>query len=111
LALNKPSVVVLVNGGTIAIDNLVDPAPAIIEAFYPSMRGAEVIYQNIFGLNNRWGRLPVTIYGKDFEQTHSLKDFDMTSGLGRTYRYYKGKALFEFGHGLSYSEFDLNCDA
>ena len=28
---------------------------------------------------------------------------------GRTYKYYTGKALFEFGHGLSLSTFELEC--
>lgn len=44
----------MINGGVIAIDNLMN-APAIIEAFYPAMRGAEAIARTIFGLDNKWG--------------------------------------------------------
>lgn len=36
LAVGKPTVIVLINGGMVAIDDLIEPAPAIIEAFYPS---------------------------------------------------------------------------
>lgn len=44
----------MINGGVIAIDNLMS-APAIIEGFYPGMRGAEAIARAIFGLENKWG--------------------------------------------------------
>lgn len=40
-----------------------------------------------------------------------MYSFDMTSGPGRTYRYYQGKPLFEFGQGMSYSPFKLECQA
>jgi beta-glucosidase len=33
----------------------------------------------------------------------------VSTGVGRTYRYYTGKPLFEFGHGLSYTTFTLKC--
>jgi len=33
-----PVAVVLINGGAVAIDNVAAAAPAIVEAFYPSVR-------------------------------------------------------------------------
>ena len=37
-----------------------------------------------------------------------MLDMSFTSGLGRTYKYWRGPApLFEFGHGLSLSNFSL----
>ena len=41
-------------------------APAIIEAFYPGVHGAQAIADAIFGDYNPGGKLPVTIYGKDY---------------------------------------------
>jgi len=38
----------------------------VIEAFYPSMRGAEALARTIFGLENRWGKLPVTMYQANY---------------------------------------------
>lgn len=35
----------------------------------------------------------------------------MTAPPGRTYKYYQGEPLFEFGHGLSYSSFSYECQA
>lgn len=35
------------------------PAPlAIIEAFYPGLRGGEALAQGIYGKHNKFGRLP-----------------------------------------------------
>ena len=54
----------------------------------------------LFGKVNPSGRLPVTFY-KDGEQP-DITDYSMKN---RTYRYYKGEALYPFGHGLSYTTF------
>jgi hypothetical protein len=43
LAVGKPTVLLLINGGIIAIDGLRDKAPAILEAFMPGVHGAQAI--------------------------------------------------------------------
>lgn len=53
---------VLINGGAVSIDSLVEPAPAIIEGFYPGFNGAKVLASAIFGDVNEFGRLPYTVY-------------------------------------------------
>ncbi|NLF10863.1 MAG: hypothetical protein GX597_03655, partial [Anaerolineaceae bacterium] len=50
---------------------------------------------------NPAGRLPVTFY----RSVDDLPPFEDYSMEGRTYRYFRGKALYPFGHGLSYSTF------
>ena len=50
---------------------------------------------------NRSGRLPVTVY-KSLEQLLGFEDYGMQ---GRTYRYFSGDPLYEFGYGLSYTSF------
>lgn len=127
LALNKPTVVVLLNGGIVSIDTLADLAasgtsskssatldgtnkPAIVEAFYPGVEGARAIARSLFGLPgyNRWGKLPVTVYRGSFSEQVSMVDMSFTSGLGRTYRYWTGATpLYEFGTGLSLTDFAL----
>jgi hypothetical protein len=57
LALGKPTVVVLINGGIISIDSLIPKAAAIVEAFYPSIRGAEALAMQLLGKENRCERL------------------------------------------------------
>lgn len=51
---SKPVVVILINGGQLAIDWLADNAPAIIEAWYPGIYGGEAVADALFG-KNRFG--------------------------------------------------------
>ena len=39
----------------------------------------------------------------------NLTDMSISTGVGRTYRYFTGTPLFEFGHGLSLTNFTLKC--
>ena len=107
----KPTVLVLVNGGIVSIDDILGQHPphAIVEAFYPSTRGGEALYSQLSGTKNKWGKLPVTIYKQDFVDTIGLDDFNMSGTPGRTYRYFKGEPLFSFGDGLRLTEFSVNC--
>ena len=73
---STPVVLVLVNGGVVSIDALVAPAAAIVEAFNPVDHGTRAIAESLFGGANRWGKLPVTLYGKDY-----TKDLD-AAGAG-----------------------------
>jgi len=107
LGLGKPTAVVLINGGAIAIESLKANAPAIVEAFYPGYWGGVAIADVIFGDYNPGGKLPYTIYSKDFVNQVNFLSMNMTDPPGRTYRYYTGTPLYEFGYGLSYTTFSL----
>lgn len=55
------------------------------------------------------GRLPITWYPQEFTKI-PMTDMRMrpnpASGYpGRTYRFYNGRKVFKFGHGLSYSKY------
>ena len=97
----KPMVVVLLNGSALAVNWAQQNAKAILEAWYPGQAGGQAIAETLSGKNNPAGRLPVTFYtGVD-----QLPPFDDYSMANRTYRYFKGKPLFAFGDGLSYTTF------
>jgi beta-glucosidase len=75
--------------------------PAILEAWYPGQAAGEAIADVLFGAASPGGRLPVTFY----RSVGDLPAFANYNMEGRTYRYFRGQALFPFGHGLSYSRF------
>ena len=68
----------------------------------------------LFGDENRWGQLPVTLYPANYTAEldaagAGIANYEMAKAPGRSYRYYTGVPLFPFGHGLSYSSFALAC--
>ena len=92
-------VVVLTTGSAISFD--VKKANAARVAWYYGEHGGEAVAEALFGETNPGGRLPVTFYASDSD----LPEFTDYSMKNRTYRYFSGKPLFAFGHGLSYSTF------
>jgi len=100
-ATGKPLVVVLMNGSALSVNWINDHANAILEAWYPGEEGGAAVAETLSGKNNPAGRLPVTFY-KEVSQLPHFEDYGME---GRTYRYFKGKPLYPFGHGLSYTTF------
>jgi beta-glucosidase len=103
-ATGKPLVVVLLNGSALAVNWAQEHASAILEAWYPGEEGGTAIAETLLGLNNPAGRLPVTFYSS-LEQLPPFDDYSMQS---RTYRYFRGKPLYGFGYGLSYSTFEYS---
>jgi beta-glucosidase len=97
----KPLVVVLLNGSALAVNWAEQHAAAILEAWYPGEEGGTAIAETLSGRNNPAGRLPVTFYAS----TDQLPPFEDYSMSNRTYRYFKGKPLYGFGYGLSYTHF------
>jgi beta-glucosidase len=104
VATGKPLVVVLLNGSALAV-NLADRnANAILEAWYPGEFGGNAIADTLLGRNNPSGRLPVTFY----KASSDLPLFDDYSMKNRTYRYFTGAPLYDFGYGLSYTKFSYS---
>jgi beta-glucosidase len=103
-ATGKPLVLVLTGGSALAVDWAQLHVPAILMAWYPGQRGGNAVADVLFGAVNPGGRLPVTFY-KASEKLPAFDDYDMR---GRTYRYFDGKALYPFGHGLSYTRFEYS---
>ncbi len=100
-ATGKPVIAVLINGSALAVNTSQGQAKAVLEAWYPGEEGGRAIAETLSGKNNPAGRLPVTFYA-NVEQLPSFSDYSMAN---RTYRYFKGKPMYGFGYGLSYTHF------
>lgn len=97
----KPVVFAMMTGSAIAIPWEAENIPAILNAWYGGQSAGTAIADVLFGDYNPAGRLPVTFYRSDSD----LPAFGDYSMKNRTYRYFKGKPLYEFGYGLSYTTF------
>ncbi|XP_071713319.1 probable beta-D-xylosidase 7 [Rutidosis leptorrhynchoides] len=108
-AAKKPVLLVLLCGGPVDVSFAKDDEKigSILWAGYPGEAGGTALAEIIFGDHNPGGRLPMTWYPREFSNvpmTDMRMRPDPSSGYpGRTYRFYTGKTVFEFGHGLSYS--------
>lgn len=113
-AAGKPVVLVLVNGQPLTINWEQRQLPAILEAWFPGVRGGRAIARTLFGEVNPSGRLTVTFpksigqieynfpfkKGAHGEQPRWIAD---PNGHGKTRVI---GALYPFGYGLSYTRFE-----
>ncbi|KAJ6919891.1 hypothetical protein NC651_013740 [Populus alba x Populus x berolinensis] len=116
-AAKNPVVLVLLSGGPIDVSFAKNDENigSILWAGYPGEAGAIALAEIIFGDHNPGGKLPMTWYPQEFVKV-PMTDMRMrpeaSSGYpGRTYRFYKGPTVFEFGYGLSYSKYTYELSA
>ena len=102
-ATGTPVIVILVNGRPIAEPWLVDNTEAIIEAWEPGAMGGQAIAEIIYGLTNPSGKLPITV---PFSVGHGQATYDhKPTAYKHKYVDAPTRNLFEFGYGLSYTNF------
>ncbi len=92
------------SGSAMGLEPETHHADAILQAWYAGEQGGTAVADVLFGDYNPSGKLPITFY-KNVKQLPDYEDYRMT---GRTYRYFKGEALYPFGYGLSYTDFVIS---
>lgn len=128
---NPNTIVVLQTGNPVTMPWL-DQTAAVLQAWYPGVRGAEAIAAILFGDANPSGRLPITFPADTGQLPRSkvdgfdalepdfignppkggaplIADYDV-EGSDVGYRWFarkNQKPLFPFGFGLSYTRFEL----
>lgn len=100
----KPLIVVVTGGGAVDLREVCTLADAVLFAWYPGEQGGNALADILFGQTSPSGRLPVTFYA----QTDDLPAFEDYSMDNRSYRFFRGRPLFPFGHGLSYASFSYD---
>lgn len=98
----KPVILVLLSGSALAVNWAHEHVQAIVQAWYPGAEGGKAVASLLFGEFSPSGRLPVTFY----RTSEELPDYCDYSMRNRTYRYMENEALYPFGYGLSYSNFE-----
>jgi beta-glucosidase len=118
---NPRTVVVVESGGAVFMPWASD-VPAILEAFYPGIRGGPAIARILTGKVNPSGHLPISFPASLDQLAHpdlpglglpgetpSHITYDEGAAVG--YKWYDAKGykpLWAFGHGLSYTSFALS---
>lgn len=129
---NPNTIVVLISGSPIAMEDWIDNVPAIVEAWYAGQEGGIALADILFGDANPSGKLPITFpkkltnspahqsektypgIEKKLEKKENTHKFDRRvyyeEGIFVGYRYFDEnniKPLFPFGFGLSYTTFEM----
>jgi beta-glucosidase len=134
-AANPRTIVVLATGGPAAMP-WIDEVSAVVEIWYPGVRGAEALADILFGDVNPCGKLPATFAKSEADLPHPELpgsqpapagdasagpgpgrgmmrgfDIDYTEGLKVGYKWFDAEAkepLFPFGFGLSYTTYSYS---
>jgi beta-glucosidase len=101
-ATGKPVVFITMSGSALSFPWEAQNINAIISAWYGGEAIGTALADVLLGNYNPSGRLPLTFYENDSDLP-DFEDYDMSN---RTYKYVKGKPLYPFGFGLSYTNFD-----
>jgi beta-glucosidase len=112
LATGKPVVVVLSNGRPLAISELAEKAPAILETWMLGVEAGHAVADVLFGKYSPAGRLPAAFpratgavpFNYSANATGRPADPDLAKDTVR-YHDLPITPLYPFGHGLTYSEF------
>ena len=104
-AVNSHTVVVLIASFPFAIPWTQENVPAILHMAHNSQEEGNALADALFGDYNPGGRL-VTTWPMSLDQLPPMMDYDLQHG--RTYMYFKGKPLYPFGYGLSYTSFQYS---
>ncbi|HEX3913313.1 MAG TPA: glycoside hydrolase family 3 N-terminal domain-containing protein [Steroidobacteraceae bacterium] len=103
-ALNKPLVVVLINGRPASTVTIAEQANALLEGWYLGEQGGNAVADVLFGSVNPGGKLPVTI-PRSVGQLPMFYDYKPSAHRG--YLFDSVQPLFPFGFGLSYTSFEV----
>jgi beta-glucosidase len=105
LKTGKPTVVLLINGRPIAINELQEKAAAIVECWYLGQETGRAVADVIFGKVNPSGKLTVT-FPRSVGQLPCY--YGRKPSRFRDYVLADSSPLYPFGFGLSYTTFDYN---
>lgn len=107
IATGKPIIALLINGRPLTVTRLAEKANALVEGWYLGQEGGNAFADMLFGKVNPGGKLPVTF-------PRSVGDLPMfynqhpSAKTGKRYVEGRPTPLFPFGHGLSYTTFEIS---
>jgi beta-glucosidase len=104
-ALGKKLVVCAINGRPPSWPNVVEKADAVLECWYPGQEGGVAMAETLLGRNNPGAKLPVSVVRNEGQIPLF---YNRKPSSRRGYLFDDAGPLFAFGHGLSYTSFDVS---
>jgi beta-glucosidase len=114
---NPRTIVVLFTGTPVLMNPWIHQVAALVQAWYPGQEGGNAVSLLLIGKYSPSGKLPFSMI-EDYKHSPAFKDYRDKSlkspypeGIFVGYRYldkHRIKALFPFGFGLSYTQFNYS---
>ncbi|KAG7336678.1 glycoside hydrolase [Nitzschia inconspicua] len=106
---SEKTIVVLIHGGAMSLgSDAIESSGAILTAGYGGQAASAAIADVLFGDYDPSGKLSSMWYPPEYVKQVPLTEMGLRVGVGRTHMYYTGTPEFAFGHGLSYSSWQLS---
>ncbi|MEU1028694.1 glycoside hydrolase family 3 C-terminal domain-containing protein [Streptomyces mirabilis] len=102
-AANPKTVVIVENSYPTTLGTLQKEVPALLWTTHAGQETGNALADVLYGDTNPAGRLTQTWY-RSASDLPSILDYDIIKS-DRTYQYFKGRPLYPFGYGLSYTTF------
>lgn len=106
-ATGTPTVLVLISGRPLSIPWADEHVPGILMAYYPGMDGGTAVADTLFGRHNPSGRLPVSVPRSTGHLPTRFNYLRHPTPIGADEHPDSYDPLYAFGHGLSYTEFEV----
>ena len=107
IATGKPIIALLINGRPLAVTRLAEKANALVEGWYLGQEGGNAFADVLFGAVNPGGKLTVT-FPRTVGDLPLYYNPHPSAKVRKRYVEGKPDPLFPFGHGLSYTTFDIS---
>jgi beta-glucosidase len=114
-ATGKPFAVVLFNGRPLTLGEVAADSPAILEAWFPGVEAGNAVADVLYGKVNPGGKLPVSFPRNEgqvpiyYNHKPTGRPCDPGSKYNSRHRdILSCTPLYEFGHGLSYTTFQIS---
>ncbi|PQE04291.1 glycoside hydrolase family 3 protein [Rutstroemia sp. NJR-2017a BBW] len=106
----KPMVVLQMGGGQVDSSFIKNNSniSALVWGGYPGQSGGVALLDVLTGKVAPAGRLPLTQYPGEYVDEVNMTDMSLrpsSTSPGRTYKWYTGVPVYEFGYGLHYTNF------
>ncbi len=102
-----PTVLVTITGRPLAINWAADNVPAILQSYYPGNEGGRAVAETLFGEHNPAGKLPISVPKSAAHLPTRFNYLRHPTPIGDDEHPDSYDPLFEFGHGLSYTDFEV----
>lgn len=103
-----PTVAVMISGRPLAIEGVAEAADAVLWGYLPGTEGGRAVAETLYGDVNPGGALPISIPRSEGQLPTRFNHRPHPTPIGAQAHPPSYDPLYPFGHGLSYTEWEIS---